>query len=799
MALFLLCPALCTQAQESNEWSVPWTIVGDSSINDPGARFVVTGKITSLESAKPISGALVSADFLKHYDYSDENGNYVLELPSGNYKIKVKQLGMLPVYLRVKVFGNGALNVSMQEGVVQLTEVLISSRPIDSNVKQSVPGLTKLNVQEVRTLPTLMGEVDIVKSLQLMPGVTSVGEGSSGMNVRGGRVDQNLVLLNDVPLFNASHALGFVSAFNQDVVDDFSLYKGNVPAHFGGRAAAVIDINTRRGNFERWGFQGGVGPISSRFAAEGPVIKDKSSVLFAGRISHANWVLKKVSDPDVSKSEVLFNDGYFGFAHRFTENNTADLTAYASHDSFRFSDRFGFRWNNYLINARWQTHANRKISPLLSVAYGHFSNTLFEPSGPTASQITNAMDYFQLKETLYYIPTDRHDIHGGIAAIAYLPRDEVKEGYEDNPVVIRKSAGKSSGLEWAVFLNDDFELNEKISLSAGLRYAQYHHIGADTVYRYATGVRSENRVMDTSFYAGGEIIKSFGGLEPRLSVRVILRENQSLKAGYNRMRQYIHLISNTTAPTPIDLWQVSTTHTPPQKADNYSIGYFWNINDNVWETSAELFYKDMNNLVEYRDFAELQLNDHLETELLTGKGRAWGAELFIRKLKGRLTGWLSYTYSRTEIMVSSPLATESINNGEWFPSNYHKPHSFNFVLNRQLGRRGAFSLIFVYNSGRPFTAVESSYLTNGTVVPIYSERNAHTIPDYWRTDVSITIGDVLKKVDDSLTISLYNLFGRANAYSVFYQRPSSNFFIAKPYKLSVLGAVMPSLSYNFRF
>lgn len=799
MAVFLLYPTLCTQAQETNEWSVPWTIIGDSSITDRGERFIVTGKITSLESTKPISGALVSADFLKHFDYSDEKGNYVLELPSGTYKIKVKQLGMLPVYLRVKVFGNGALNVFMQEGVVQLTEVLITSRPIDSNVKQSVPGLTKLNVQEVRTLPTLMGEVDIVKSLQLMPGVTSVGEGSSGMNVRGGRVDQNLVLFNDVPLFNTSHALGFVSAFNQDVIDDFSLYKGNVPAHYGGRAAAVIDINTRRGDFDEWRFRGGVGPISSRFAAEGPVIKKQSSLLFAGRMSHANWVLKKVSDPDVSRSEVLFNDGYLGFSHRFTENSTADLTAYASHDTFRFSDRFGFRWNNYLVNAQWQTHANRKISPLLSLAYGHFTNTLFEPSGATASEITNAMDYFQLKETLYYIPTDRHDIRGGIAAIAYLPRDEVKEGYEGNPLVIRKKAGKSSGLEWAVFLNDDFKLNEKISLSAGLRYAQYHHIGADTVYRYATGARSASQIADTSFYGNGNIIKSYGGLEPRLSVRMILRENQSLKAGYNRMRQYIHLISNTTTPTPIDLWQVSTVHTPPQVADNYSIGYFWNINDNVWETSAELFYKEMDNLVEYRDFAELQLNDHLETELLTGKGRAWGAELFIRRLKGRLTGWLSYTYSRTEVMVSSPLESESINEGEWFPSNYHKPHSFNFVLNRQLGRSGAFSLIFIYNSGRPFTAVESSYLANGTVVPIYSERNAHTIPDYWRTDVSITLGNVLNKVDDSLTISLYNLFGRANAYSVFYQRPSSNFFIPKPYKLSVLGAVMPSLTYNFRF
>lgn len=801
MALaFMLTPALQSHGQVADEWNVPWTILGDSSgVADKNSLVVITGRITDVNSSKPIQGALISADFLKHYDYSDENGYYVLELPPGSYRIKIKQLGMLPVYVRAKIFSNEALNISMQEGVVQLTEVLITSRPIDSNVKQSVAGLTRLNVQEIKTLPTLMGEIDIVKSLQLMPGVSSVGEGSSGINVRGGRVDQNLVLFNDVPLFNTSHALGFVSAFNQDVIDNFSLYKGNVPAQFGGRASSVIDINTRRGDFEEWIFQGGVGPVSSRFAVEGPLVNKRSSVLLAGRVSHANWALARVADPDVRKSEVLFNDGFIGLSHRFNENSTADVTAYASHDNFRFSDRFGFRWNNYLVNARWQSRADKKMSPLLSASFGHFKNTLFEPSGVAASSIENAMNYFHLKETLNYIPTERHDIRGGISAIGYFPRNEMKTGYDANPLVTTKQSGKSSGLEWAVFLNDDFEWTENISLSAGLRYSHYFHLGPDTTYRYAPGERLASRIADTLYHSQGSVIKSFNGFEPRLSIRVNLRDNQSLKAGYNRMIQYIHLISNTTAPTPVDVWQVSTVHTPPQLADNYSLGYFWNLKDNLWETSAELFYKDMHNLVEYKDFAELLLNDHIETELLSGKGRAWGAELFIRRLKGRWTGWLSYTFSRTEVMVSSPVESESVNDGEWFPSNYHKPHTLNLVLNKQLGRQGAFSLVFSYNTGRPFTAIESSYVSGGTVVPVYSHRNQHTIPNYWRADLSITIGNVLKKVDDSLVVSLYNVFGRENAYSVFYQRPSSNFFIPKPYKLSVLGAVLPSLTYNFRF
>ena len=804
--LFFFClllhdQELQAQVVEVDEWNVPWTSVGDSTVTlAKDTKLVVTGKITNEDTNLAVPGALISADFLKHYDYSDENGNYVLEVPPGTYRIKIKQLGMLPVYLRVKVYTNGVLNIGMREGMVQLTEVLITSRPIDSNVKESLAGLTKLNVQEIKTLPTLMGEVDIVKSLQLMPGVSSVGEGSSGINVRGGRVDQNLVLMNDVPLFNTAHALGFVSAFNQDIIENFSLYKGNVPANLGGRASSVLEINSRRGDFDKWRYQGGVGPVSSRFSAEGPIKEKKTSLLMAGRISHANWILKKVSDPDVSQSEVKFNDLYFGVAHRFNESSSADITFYSSHDSFLFSDLFGYRWKNYVANARWQSLADRKVSPTLSASYGHFSNTLIEPYGVEASEITNSMNYFQLKETLNYIPNDDHNITGGLAAIAYVPGDERRIGYDGNPFIQEKKAGKSSGLELAAFIHDEYELSEKVSVSGGLRYSMYFQLGADTLYRYSADLpKSVSTITDTVHFSNLENIRTYHGLEPRLSVRYSIAKNQSLKASYNRMRQYIHLISNTTAPTPIDLWQVSTDFIPPQIADNYSLGYFLNLKENLWETSAELFYKKMDNLVEYKDFPVLFLNDHLETELLTGEGRAWGAEIFIRRLKGRWTGWLSYTFSNTEVMVSSPSEAESINSGAWFPGNYNKPHTVNVVLNKNMRKQSAMSFIFTYNTGRPFTAIESSYLVGGTVVPIYSDRNKYNIPNYFRIDFSLTIGNIVKKVDDSLVFSIYNLLGRENAYSVFYQRPASNFFIPKPYQLSVLGAAMPSLTYNFRF
>jgi hypothetical protein len=780
-------------------WNVPWQVIGDSANMVPNRDVIVTGSVTSLGTGEPISGASISAETFKYFDYTDQSGKYALELPPGRYRIIVRHVGMKTVYLRLRILSTGLYNIKMEEGTTDLDEVVISSRPIDSNVKQSLPGLAKLSVLEIKTLPTFMGEVDILKSLQLLPGVSSVGEGSAGFNVRGGRTDQNLILLNDAPLFNTSHALGFVSAFNQDIVKDFGLYKGNVPANLGGRASSVLEISTRRGDFEKWRYQGGIGPITSRFSAEGPIKTSKTSMLLAGRISHANWALKKASDPNVKESRLSFYDAYAGFSHRFSPNSSADLTFYSTADEFRSGSQFAYAWDNYLVNGRWASLANRKASPTLSVSYGYFRNKLIDPSGVDASEVTNALNYFQLSETVNYT-VEKHNATAGISGIGYFPDDERRKGYGNNPAISPKSVAKNRGAEFAIFVNDDFTLSEKIGISLGLRYSYYMHLGEDTVYRYMSGVpKSISTINDTSLYSGLKNIKSFGGLEPRVSARINLTSTQSVKFSYNRMRQYIHLISNAASPTPVDIWQVSNEYLPPQIADNYSLGYFLNLRDNMWETSVELFYKTMSNLVEYKDFPMLFLNDHLETELLTGSGRAYGGEFYIRKLKGKWTGWVSYTYSQTEIKVSSENSIESINNGKWYPSNYNKPHTFHFVLDRKLRGRGAFSLIVSYNTGRPLTAIESSYIVGGTVVPIYSERNKYRIPNYLRVDLSFTIGNVVKKIDDSLVFSVYNLLGRDNAYSVFYQRPASNYFVPKPYKLSVLGAALPSLTYNFKF
>jgi len=789
-----------TEVSAQQEWNVPSTVLGDSADLVPTTRVTVTGKIKVAGTQTPVSGASVSVETFKYFDYSDQAGRYILDLPPGKYRVVVRHVGMKTRYFRLIILSPSVFDVEMEEGVTGLDEVVITSRLLDSNVKQSLGGLTTMNVQEIKSLPTMMGEVDILKSLQLMPGVSSVGEGSSGFNVRGGRMDQNLILLNDAPMFSTSHALGFVSAFNQDIINDFSLYKGNVPANLGGRASSVLTIRTGRGGFDKWRYQGGVGPITSRFKADGPIKAGKTSLLLSGRVSYADWALKLVKDPNVSNSSLFFYDGFAGLSHRFSEYSIMDVSFYSSRDDFQYSQQFGYSWDNQLVSTKWQALANRKASPTLSASYGRFKSKLIDPYGIDASELTNTLHYFQLGESVNYSPTDKHSIVAGFSGVGYFPAAETIKGYNGNAAISSESAAKNNGLELALFANDDFEVNKGLSFSVGLRYSYYMHLGADTVYTYAAGVpRTAATIADTLYYSKLKTIKSFGGLEPRISARVSLSSNQSIKVSYNRMRQYIHLISNTTAPTPIDLWQVSNEYLPPQIADNYSIGYFHNLKDNKWETSVEFFYKDMENLVEYKDFPTLFLNHHLETELLTGKGRAYGGELLIRKIKGKWTGWISYTYSQSQVKVESRDGSEAINNGSWYESGYNKPHNFNLVLDRKLLGNGAFSLIVTYNSGRPLTAIESSYIVGGTVVPIYSERNKYRIPNYFRVDLSFTIGNVVRKIDDSLVFSVYNLFGRNNAYSVFYQRPANNFLIPKSYKLSVLGSALPSLTYNFKF
>ena len=778
------------------EWgNIERRVIGDSVLKT-NQKVIITGNVVG-ENGQPLTGATLSLDLLKYFDYSDKAGRFAIECPTGEYRLIVRHIGMLPYYLRLVVEGPGVLNITMQEGVVDLEAIVVSSRARDANLTETIAGVTKFSIPELRTLPTLTGELDIVKNLQTLPGVNSVGEGTSSFNVRGGRGDQNLTLLNGIPLYNTSHALGFVSGFNQDALQNLTFYKGNVPAGFGGRASSVLDVRLRSGDFEQWRYHGGIGLISSRLAAEGPIVPGKTSLMATIRGSHTNWLTGLIRDPVVRESKVGFGDASAVVSHRFNENNQIQLTLYGSSDQFQFSDQFGFNWKNFAGSITWRAAANRKISPLLTLAAGNYFNELTDPSGFDAARVTDKLRYLRLNETVQFEPNDKHSITFGVEGNVYLPTPQVRSPFSETPTIVGKKVNRDHGAEGAVFFQDEIKIGQRFNLSAGLRASGFMHLGPDTVFSYLKGSRKISTISDTSIYKRIGAVNTFGGIEPRLGGRIAVSPKSSIKFGYNRMFQYVHLISNAAAPSPVDLWQVATQYMKPQRTDQFSIGYFRNLKNDMFETSLEFFTKSMENLIEYKDFANLLLNNHLETELLSGKGKAYGAELYINKRIGYWTGWISYTFSRSSIQVDEGYTDGKINNGKWFNANYNRPHHLNLVINRRLGKGGAFSVVSTFNSGRPLTAIETSYLADGVVVPVYSERNAYNIRNYYRLDISITVGSVFKKIDDRFIFSIYNLTGRENPYSVFYKRISSDFFIPSAYQLSIIGVALPTVTYQF--
>jgi hypothetical protein len=773
---------------------------GDRTRFNPYATYILEGKVLNEANGEPISRATLYVKDLGKGAITREDGSFRLKLPPGKHELVIEYLGLPPFSQKIGLYADGSLDLPISLQAMEMEEILLEAEARDRNVKGVATGVEKLNIEEIKVIPAFLGEVDVVKSLLLLPGVSTVGEGASGFNVRGGRVDQNLVSLDGGQVINPSHVLGFFSAFNPDLIQDFTLYKGHVPAQFGGRASSVLEVRSREGDFSSWRGQGGLGPVASRLVVEGPLIKEKTSLLLGGRLSFTDYLLNLSADYDIKNSSSFFYDLNAKLTHRLNENHSLYLSFYSSKDRFRFSDRFGFSWGTQLLGFRWKGILSKKWLAAFSVSYGDYLSTQEEPSpASTARQLSNGLNYLQAKQNFLFTPSSHHAINMGVESSFYWAKPERLAPLGDLSVVREREIEKQNGREFSAYLNDEIEIGSRLRISLGLRYTLYQQVGPGELFTYAPDApRIPANLRDTLSYGPGEVMQTYGGLEPRASARVQLGEHNSLKFSYNRMRQFVHLISNTTAATPVDFWQVSNPFLRPQLSDNFSIGFFQNLGNDSWEASLELFYKDLKNLIEYKDFAELLLNPQLETALLNGEGRAYGGEFALRRTLGRWTGWLSYTYSRSLLRVAGDFPDEVINGGEWYPAHFDQPHSISLVAKRALGEGGAFSLNFVYNSGRPFTAITSSYEINGVSIPHFSDRNAFRIPSYMRVDISLTAGSVVEKWDDSLTFSIYNMLSRENAYSIFYQR-IGNSFIPKPYKLSVLGAAFPAFTYNFSF
>ena len=768
-------------------------IIGKVEELSATGRTSLKGTIRDAITEETIVGASVVVGDLEAATTTDVQGNFHLNLPTGNHSLQIRYVGYDDKILSIRVFGDGNLDVELTKSAVDLEEVVISADAPDANVENIQTGITKLDLITVKKLPTVLGEADVVKNLLLQPGVSSIGEGASGFNVRGGDIDQNLILQDEGILFNSAHALGFYSTFNADLLQNVTLYKGAVPAQYGGRIASVLSVEMRDGDTQKFKTKGGLGLVASRLSFEGPIVQKKSSFLLGLRSTYSDWILKRINVPEVKRSSIFFYDANFRYTHRINPQNTLILTAYSTRDDFNYNQEFGFQYQTLLGQIIYKKIFNDHLYSRLSLSVSDFKNEQIDLAGNDASTLQNSIRYYKLKEQMTFQPSNELKLDGGLSGILYhLPgQNLIPQG--NLSVLKAQQTEPEKGLEMAVFVNAEWEINPLWQVAGGLRFNNYWYLGEKTVYGYSRYPYQIEESTGASIIEG--VIDHRLQLEPRFSLRYKLGGTTSLKLGYSRLTQYINQLTNTDTPTPGSHWQLTTPYIPPKQSHNVSIGFFKNFKDNLWETSLDVYGRYLDQIYDYRNFAELITNNHIETEIRTGIGRTYGTELSIKKKKGTLNGTLSYTLSKSELKVAE------INQGSWYASNIDKLHDLSFVGNLSFNTRSTLTINFNYSTGRPTTPPVGNYVgENGIVIPVYTRRNHLRIPDYHRLDLAYTMGmgyNKTKKFKTSWTFSIYNVYGRRNAFSVFYtQEP---FQAPKANRFAVLGSAFPSISFNFEY
>jgi hypothetical protein len=771
-------------------------VIGDRKNYQPGKQVVITGLVKDEFSSLPLSGVVVVVND-KQGSETDADGRYKLTLQGGEYVIGYRYVNYREKVIDLKVYSNGVINVVLEETPIILDEVVVS----DQAILNRRVGQSSLRLTDVRRSPTFLGERDVIKQIQNQPGVTTVGEVASGFNVRGGGVDQNLVLYDGVPIFNTAHAFGFFTAFNSDALSQVTFYRGGIPAEFGGRVSSVLNITSKEGGPQKWTGGGGIGIISSYLTAGGPIRKDSTTINASFRTSYSDWALDmaKSNYRNIQNSSLSFYDGSVKFAHKFTARTKLTASGYTSLDRFSLLNDTLYNSRNIAVNLQLDHALNSKLFSSVALSFGKYAYKVQEEDPATASELEYSITYPSLKFDFNYDGT--HKLSFGLHNTFYdFNPGSLKPGTPESnarDIDIRNERS----LESALYFSDAFNLEEDILIEAGMRLSIFNRIGPGTVYKYAPDKPMETwNITDSTQYSSGEIMKTYFGLEPRLSVKYSLGPDDAIKLGYNRMFQYLHLVSNTAAVTPVDVWQSSNSYFKPQVADQISLGYYRNLKEDTYEAFAEVFYKSVQNVLDFKDGANLILNKHLETALLKGKGKSYGIETSVSKIKGRLQGSVSYTFSRSWRKIDGRYSDEKINKGDWYPSNYDQPHVTTVNWRYGISRRIFFSGTFTYRTGRPMSLPVSSYEIDGVPVLNFSDRNLYRIPDYHRLDVAFIIeGNHKRKKlwDGTWVVSFYNAYGRRNAYSVFFQDDGRGDL--KPYKLSVIGSIVPSLSYSFKF
>jgi len=745
-------------------------------------KFTISGKIADSLTGEDLIGATVYKEGTTTGSVSNTYGFYSLTLPRGSHRIKFSYLGYKTIFKDITLNKDIILNVDIEPSNTNLGAIIVSPERRDINIKSVEMGVERLNIKQLETIPVLFGEKDILKTIQLLPGISAASEGSSGFTVRGGTIDQNLILLDEAPVYSASHLMGFFSVFNSDALKNISVYKGGIPSQYGGRASSVLDITMKDGNNQNFTVSGGLGLISSRLTIEGPIIKDKMSFIVSGRRSYADLV-GKLSGLVKEDMTLYFYDLNVKLNYKLNDNNRFYISGYFGKDDFGFGE-LGMGWGNSTTSLRWNHLLSKRL----------FSNTTFLYSnynygfniGSDARMSSGIVDLSIKQDFIWYKNPDNTLRFGLCTTHHTFNPGKLITGNNINSEIILE---QKQGVESAVYFSDNQKISENLAVEYGLRISMFNQLGAgwNNVYD------DYNNKVDSTYYGQGEIMKTYTELEPRISLNLQTGNSSSLKASYNRMAQYLHLLSNSTSGQPTDTWIPSSANIKPTIASQYSLGYFRNFYDNKYELSVECYYKDMRNVTDYEDGTDIMLNENIEANILPGKGRSYGAEFYVKKRDGRLNGWLSYTLARTENKI------EGINDFNWYPSKTDKTHNLSIVANYQITQRFSISSSWVYYTGNAVTFPSGKYIYDSQVWAYYTERNGYRMPDYHRLDLNFHLkGKEKSRFKSSWDFSIYNLYNRHNAYIINFRESETTPGTTEAVRLSLFG-IVPSITWNFTF
>jgi hypothetical protein len=760
---------------------------------------VLYGKITDLETGDPLIGATVYFDELKRGTATDVDGRFNIVVRPGKYTVEFKCMGMKDRNNYLEVLSGGTLDIGMEKTVIALTEVVVQANRYH-NVRGTQMGFDRLNYKVLKEVPVVMGEKDILKVIQMLPGVQTVGEGAAGFNVRGSAADQNMIYVNKVPVYNSSHLFGFFTSFSPDIVKDFTLYKSNVPASYGGRLASFFDITARQGNLNKYTAHGGISPVTARLSVEGPIQKGKSSLILAGRSTYSDWILARLKDPELRDSKANFQDVSGMFTWEPGEKTLVKAFGYYSHDYFRLGTTNQYDYNNAGGSVNIRRRLGSRLSGELALVYGMYEfTTINEQVASESWTQAYRINHYETKVDMSWLSLGKHRLTFGGNAILYnLDRGTVLP-YGDISIRVPVELGLENGLESAVYLADEITLTPRLTLYGGLRFSAYMSLGPDEVQVYGEDVPMQpGSVVDVIDAGPYELIKTYTGLEPRFAVNFMLGANNSVKFSYNRINQYLFMLSNTIAISPTDQWKLCDYNITPPFVDQVSLGFYQDFPRGGLNTSLEVYYKSLHNVVDYRDGASFISTPHVETVTLQGEQEAYGFEALVKKNAGKLSGWIAYSYSRSLMQVDSPIPGERINYGEPYPSNFDRPHNLSVVTNLKVNRRLSFSGNLVYTTGRPVTYPISIYYLDGIQFIDYSNRNSYRIPDYFRLDLSVNLEGNLRErklFHSYWMLNFYNVTGRKNAYSVYFQNDEGTI---NGYKLSIFGQMIVTLSWNVK-